>query len=137
MKKGFTLIELLVVIAIMGILTAVVLGSIDNANKRKVCDLNDTSCLKTQCAQYAESRADDVPAQCFKYFSLNYKTQVVQSAPVVPAQADCSQVPNTSPQSECRDGCYNIPNGDARSSCLDSCQNVPSESAKQHCLNGD
>lgn len=36
MKKGFTLIELLVVLAIIGILAAVVLASLNTAQKHKV-----------------------------------------------------------------------------------------------------
>lgn len=39
MKKGFTLIELLVVIAIIGILSAVVLGSLS-----KVCKEDPSKC---------------------------------------------------------------------------------------------
>lgn len=60
MKKGFTLIELLIVIAIIGILSSVIMASVNNVQD------NDG---KPKCDTYQDLKISDVPARCFYHYN--------------------------------------------------------------------
>jgi type IV pilus assembly protein PilA len=59
-KKGFTLIELLVVIAIIGILSSVVLASLNSARAKgkDAAIKSQLNSLRAQMSLYADGRAD-------------------------------------------------------------------------------
>lgn len=61
MKKGFTIIELLVVLAIIGILTSVVIASVNRSNQP----------LEVTCDSYKDWGIQYLPVKCFSYFGVN------------------------------------------------------------------
>lgn len=62
MKKGFTLIELLLVIAIIGILTSVVLASIQGKQEKTPEE------LQSYCLSLDYLAQKDLPVKCIKYY---------------------------------------------------------------------
>ncbi len=100
MKKGFTLIELLVVIAIIGILSAIVLASLNSAraNSRDGKRLSDIAQLQLALESYFDACKQYPPANGSNYLDSNAKNSpdtcpsgvdfstFIPSVPVYPPQ---------------------------------------------------
>lgn len=90
MKKGFTLIELMIVIVIIGVLSGVVLDSLQDARKEK----------EVEAETVTNSQAD----------RFNRGSSYV--APVTESDKNrvCQDVPKVTARQECINSCANVPN---------------------------